>query len=107
MSSVEIKVMDLPEVKQFCDETEKAIAELTARAEKAEHERDAQHKLVAAEENNRKAICIYCGHVGQKEDVPAHIDECLKHPLSWKNDPQGYALEQVAELQAELKVGQS
>ena len=95
--------------------TEKAIAELTARAEKAEHERDAQHalvlkltverdevalqyrtaaagweekgrnlredldaaraaaaawevqaqdfrdKLVAAEENNSKAICVYCG----------------------------------------------
>lgn len=125
MSIVEIKVMDLPEVKQFCDETEKAIAELTARAEKAEHERDAQHelvlkltterdaahaaaaawevqaqdfrdKLVAEEENNRKAICTYCGHVGQKEDVPAHIDECLKHPLSWKNDPQGYALEMLA-----------
>ena len=57
---------------------------------------DFRDKLVAAEENNRKAICTYCGHVGQKEDVPAHIDECLKHPLSWKNDPQGYALEMLA-----------
>lgn len=46
MSSVEIKVMDFPDVKRFCDQTERAITELTARVTKAEHERDAQHALV-------------------------------------------------------------
>ena len=56
MSIVEIKVMDLPEVKQFCDETEKAIAELTARAEKAEHERDAQHEQVLRLTGERDAV---------------------------------------------------
>lgn len=44
----------------------------------------------------RVGTCAYCGHRDVKEDLPAHIEQCEKHPL-------GAAKKREAELVAALR----
>lgn len=49
--------------------------ELVTSATVARMERD------AAEAELHKAVCVWCGHIGTRDNIAEHVYECIKSPL--------------------------